>query len=316
MQTSYDKENAVYGGFFSRLAAFLIDNIVISGLLFFIKFAVWIVKLSVGADAVIFKPLLFEYDFFAILYYLITVSYFIIATYFCGTTVGKHLMKLKVVDVNGEKMTFISVVIRETVGRYLSALIVYVGYFMIGLDTRKQALHDKISDTCVIYTHKFPVNKPVQRVAAPVARPVQTMKPAPIPNPMPVPGSTPAPRPEAAPKQEVAPRPEGVSNPEAAPKPESVSNPEATPRPETVSNPEAAPRPESVSNPEVAPKPETVINAEAAPGPETVSNPEVASKPETVSNPEAAPKSVSEQALPPEPAKKESNYSEEMWKYF
>lgn len=167
MQTSYDKENAVYGGFFSRLAAFLIDNIVISCLLFFIKFAVWIVKLSVGADAIIFKPLLFEYDFFAILYYLITVSYFIIATYFCGTTVGKHLMKLKVVDINGEKMTFISVVIRETVGRYLSALIVYVGYFMIGLDTRKQALHDKISDTCVIYTHKFPMNRPVQRVAAP-----------------------------------------------------------------------------------------------------------------------------------------------------
>lgn len=216
MQTSYDKAYAVYGGFFSRLAAFLIDNIVVSSLLFFIKFVVWIAKLSIGSDAIIFQPVLFQYDFFAILYYLITSGYFVVATYCCGTTIGKSLMKLRVVDVNGEKLTFISVVIRETVGRYLSALIVYVGYFMIGFDSHKQALHDKITDTYVIYTHRFPVNKPVQRVVTPAVRPVQ----APVPEPETTINS------ETPPVQNPTPAPNQTSEAVPNPAPEQASNTE------------------------------------------------------------------------------------------
>lgn len=160
MQISYDKDRVVYAGFFPRLAAFLLDSVLVSAALSVFKFIVWIIKLAVG-DAVIFKPILFTYNVFDILFYLLTVAYFVLMTYFCGATLGKFLMKIRVVDVDGQKLGFLSVLIRETVGRYLSALIVYVGYIIAGLDTRKQGLHDKIADTLVIYNHPNPVKKPM-----------------------------------------------------------------------------------------------------------------------------------------------------------
>ncbi len=153
MQTSYDKENVVYAGFFSRLAAFLIDSILVGAGLLIIKVPVWILKLSVE-DTFLFQPVLFSFTFFDILYYLLTVTYFVLTTYLCGATLGKYLMKLKVVNVEGQKLSFISVLLRESVGRYLSTLILYIGYIMIGVDSGKQGLHDKIADTCVIYRHK------------------------------------------------------------------------------------------------------------------------------------------------------------------
>lgn len=155
MQTSYNKENVIYAGFFSRLSAFLLDTLLVSLGLLVMKVVVWILSLSIG-DSVIFKPILFQFTFFDILYYLITVGYFVIGTYCYSTTVGKYLMNLKVVDKDGEKLTFMTVLIRETVGRYLAELIVCVGYLMIGCDRFKQGLHDKIADTCVIHAQMTP----------------------------------------------------------------------------------------------------------------------------------------------------------------
>lgn len=150
MQMVSNSENRVYAGFFVRLAAFLLDMLIVNVLLTVIKVPVWFVQLAVG-DVFLFKPLLFSYNVFDILYYLLTVAYFILATYFSGNTLGKYLMKIKVVSTDGQKMNFMSVLIRETVGRYLSALIIYIGYMMAGWDTKKQGLHDRIADTYVIY---------------------------------------------------------------------------------------------------------------------------------------------------------------------
>ncbi len=176
MQISYDKDRVIYAGFFSRLAAFLLDSVLVAAALSIFKFVVWIIKLSVG-DAVIFKPILFTYNVFDIIFYLLSVSYFVLMTYFCGATLGKFLMKIKVVDVEGQKLTFMSVLIRETVGRYLSALIMYVGYIIAGLDTRKQGLHDKIADTVVIYNHPQPVKKPMPMPPRPMQQGGQPMQP-------------------------------------------------------------------------------------------------------------------------------------------
>ena len=57
MQISYDKDRVVYAGFFPRLAAFLLDSVLVSAALSIFKFIVWIIKLSVG-DIIIFKPIL------------------------------------------------------------------------------------------------------------------------------------------------------------------------------------------------------------------------------------------------------------------
>lgn len=150
MQTLFNKERFIYAGFFSRLAAFLLDSMLVAIGLLVVKVPAWFLQLSLG-DVALFKPVLFRFTVFDIFYYLLTIAYFVLMTYFCGATVGKYLMKIKVVDSEGQKLSFMSVLIRESIGRYLSAFIVYIGYFMAGFDDRKQGLHDKIADTCVVY---------------------------------------------------------------------------------------------------------------------------------------------------------------------
>ena len=66
-------------------------------------------------------------------------------------TLGKYLLKIKVVSTDGQPLTFMSVLIRETVGRYLSTVILYIGYMLAGWNEEKQGLHDKIADTYVVY---------------------------------------------------------------------------------------------------------------------------------------------------------------------
>ncbi len=153
MQTLLSKEDVVYAGFFTRLAAFLIDSAIVSVGLLIVKLPVWFIKMAIG-DSILFQPFLFQFTIFDVIYYLITVSYFVLMTYYCSATVGKHLMKLKVVDAEGQKLSFVSILIRETIGRYLSALIIYIGYIIAAFDNRKQGLHDKIADTYVIYEHQ------------------------------------------------------------------------------------------------------------------------------------------------------------------
>ena len=64
-------------------------------------------------------------------------------------TVGKRALNIKVVDKRGNKISF-----WRALGRYLakiiSALILYIGFIMIGFTSKKQGLHDIIADTLVI----------------------------------------------------------------------------------------------------------------------------------------------------------------------
>ncbi len=65
-------------------------------------------------------------------------------------TVGKHAMKIVVVDKKGNRISF-----GRATGRYfskiLSSLILFIGYIMVAFDGNKQGLHDKIAGTFVCY---------------------------------------------------------------------------------------------------------------------------------------------------------------------
>lgn len=150
MQMASNSRNRVYAGFFVRLAAFLLDMLLVNIMLLVVKVPVWCIQLLIG-DSFLFAPILFSYTFFDVLYYLLTAGYFILATYFSGTTLGKYLMKIKVVSADGEKLDFMSVLVRETVGRYLSVMLLYIGYMIAAWDRDKQGLHDRIADTYVVY---------------------------------------------------------------------------------------------------------------------------------------------------------------------
>ena len=64
-------------------------------------------------------------------------------------TPGKRLLGLRVVDLNGNKISFGRAVGRYF-GKWLSSLIFGIGYIMVGITDRKQGLHDKLAETYVV----------------------------------------------------------------------------------------------------------------------------------------------------------------------
>lgn len=148
----------VYAGFFVRLAAFIVDSLIVGAGLLVIKIPMWFA--SFGTDNLLQKDFIFEYSVLDIVYYVLGVCYFALLTYYTGATLGKRLFHLRVISSEDRKPTFFEIAFRESVGRFLSHVIVFVGYIMVGADKKKRGLHDILSDTYVIYEHKVTLSVP------------------------------------------------------------------------------------------------------------------------------------------------------------
>ena len=166
MQNSYSSRDTEYAGFWVRLAAYVIDSIIVFfGLLFVRLFLSGI--MSVLSDTWIGGNILFHYTLKDILLYGFQVLYFILCTYLTGTTLGKRAMNLRVVSADGQKLTILNVVYRETIGRFLCSLSVGIGYIIAGVDREKRGLHDILCDTRVIYAKRVKVIPVYPRYQAP-----------------------------------------------------------------------------------------------------------------------------------------------------
>lgn len=148
-------EQMTYAGFFVRVAAHTIDALLVGAVLLFIRIPVWALTLN-NPGNFITRDLIFNYSITDIVFYLLKISYFIILTYHSGATIGKKLLNLQVISVEDRKMTLLEVIYRESVGKFLAGVFACVGYFMIGVDMKKQGLHDKLADTVVVYKHTLP----------------------------------------------------------------------------------------------------------------------------------------------------------------
>ena len=197
-------------GFFPRFGAYLIDMLFLGCVLSFIKFPIGLFEL-LYPDWIIFKSVLFNFDIFDILYFVIQLLYFTIATSVAGTTLGKALFNLAVVDEEGKKLSFFKALYRESIGKYISSVL-YFGYIMIFFEPNKRGFHDYLCDTYVIYTCKGqqallipsglvnrkaapqPVGAPVAPQPMPVQRPMPVAHPA-VNQPMPVSQEAPVARP-------------------------------------------------------------------------------------------------------------------------
>ncbi len=157
MQTDCNNNEVVFAGFWVRLGAFIIDQMIVGAALLIVRLVLAIVSL-LGGGAGLNEQLLFSYSSKNILLYLCGVSYFIVCTYYTGTTPGKRLMNLRVIDGSGlAQLPAVNVIYRETVGRFLSGFLVAIGYLLIAIDNEKRGLHDILCDTRVIYAKKITV---------------------------------------------------------------------------------------------------------------------------------------------------------------
>jgi uncharacterized RDD family membrane protein YckC len=145
-----NKEDILYAGFFVRLSAYIIDCIIVGIALLIMRIPKFIIYMM-NPDIFFVKPILFKFSIFDIILYLLGLTYFVLMTYYFGATLGKKIFKLKVCTSTDEKLSLFTIIYRESIGRYLSALILYIGYIMIGVDSKKRGLHDILSDTVVVY---------------------------------------------------------------------------------------------------------------------------------------------------------------------
>lgn len=145
---------AEYGGFWIRLVAFIIDLIVVAIVVFpvsvIIMAATGGIPRIMGGD-VQFSGLrllgLMIRGFFNTL-----VSWIYEAALESSSkqaTLGKMALGLKVTDLYGNRISFARATGRHF-AKYISGMILAIGYIMAGFTERKQALHDMIAGTLVI----------------------------------------------------------------------------------------------------------------------------------------------------------------------
>lgn len=162
-------------GFGTRWVAYIIDCL-LSGLVSGMVGVPLIIGSLFSEDSIWTTRVLFDFTLYAVVMYCIRSLYFVILTYAFGKTLGKMLLRIEVQSKEGEKLTFINVLFRETIGRFLSGFILYGGY-LIALEGKEHlTLHDRLCDTRVCYTDltemekKAPVNmqtaQPIPHIAA------------------------------------------------------------------------------------------------------------------------------------------------------
>jgi uncharacterized RDD family membrane protein YckC len=139
-----------YGGFWIRLVAKFVDGIIIGVPVTILMFAILLPMGAFNPDArentaAVIVQLLFQ------LFSMVlgaAYSIFFVGKY--GATPGKMLFNLKIVDATGTSISY-----GRATGRFfaeiLSGLICYIGYIMAAFDPEKQALHDRICNTRVVY---------------------------------------------------------------------------------------------------------------------------------------------------------------------
>ena len=129
-------------GFWMRFWAYLIDIIVIGSLSrLLIKPIFRLFDISL-ADTGIFSP-------YVIVDSVLFFGYFVLTTKYMNQTLGKMVMGLRVVSLNGNSLDWNTLIFREWIGRYISAVLM-VGYIVIAFNPKKQGFHDMFSDTVVV----------------------------------------------------------------------------------------------------------------------------------------------------------------------
>lgn len=159
-----------YVGFWRRIVAALIDVCIyfpLAMIVFFMSAMFSSVAAGGAVNDVKSFALNFTVSGYILSIVLLFLYYVILQKKMGGQTPGKRVMRIKVVNKDGQTPSMMTFVVREMLIKDLSilipnlgllkiiqmlaALVVFVGFLMVLGDSKKQALHDKIAKTYVIY---------------------------------------------------------------------------------------------------------------------------------------------------------------------
>jgi uncharacterized RDD family membrane protein YckC len=139
-------DTTVYAGFWRRCAAYLIDTLFVCVVELMISIVIVEGLVLIGGrNAMGGTALYYALGLLVTwLYYALQESSAVQAT------LGKRVMDLKVVDESGQRIGFGRATFRF-IAKILSLLTAYVGFMLAGWTERKQALHDFLAGTYVVF---------------------------------------------------------------------------------------------------------------------------------------------------------------------
>lgn len=126
-----------FAGYLRRIYAFAVDI----GLLLTLKFIIDSASGQIGFNL---DPRR------SIVEVAIFLAYFILLTGIFGSTIGKWVAGISVVDEEGNKPGVALAIPREAVGRFVSTITFGIGLIWVIFDEKHQGWHDKIAGTYVV----------------------------------------------------------------------------------------------------------------------------------------------------------------------
>jgi len=122
-----------------RLLAFLIDSVLLLIPLILVDTILIYLRLNY-----FFINLIIPINFLIVAFYN---TIFVART---GATIGKKLLRIKVVNQGYGNVSLVQTIIREFLGKFISSIIFLLGFAWILHDKNKQALHDKLAKSYVV----------------------------------------------------------------------------------------------------------------------------------------------------------------------
>ena len=133
-------------GFWLRVVAATLDsvlcNLVVIGMGFVIGLVLGLNEVRIDAGTELALSLMGG---------IVSLFYYVFFTGYSGQTPGKIALRIKVVhNGNDEDVGYGTAFLREVIGKFLSMLILGIGYLMVAFRSDKRGLHDLIAGTRVI----------------------------------------------------------------------------------------------------------------------------------------------------------------------
>jgi uncharacterized RDD family membrane protein YckC len=159
-------------GFVSRLAAFVLDVVIVSMSSIVFAALISLILNFFGFSARDLSPEAPTRNTLVVLQLIIVVlaalavllfipAYFVLFWVLVGATPGKRILGLKVIRTGSQHISWGRAIVRY-VGYWISALPLFLGFLWVFVDARRQGWHDKLADTIVAYTWHVPESEHVQ----------------------------------------------------------------------------------------------------------------------------------------------------------
>ncbi len=137
----------VHAGFWRRAAAYFIDSFIVGFISWIVSFVLILGFAATGGMKAMFAGAMLNYIAMLVIYWL----YFALQESSAAqATLGKRAFGIKVTDDGAHRIS-LGRATGRFFGKFVSSFILGIGYLLAGITERKQALHDMMASTFVVF---------------------------------------------------------------------------------------------------------------------------------------------------------------------